>query len=195
MSDYIRDYSKGKIYKIVVDTDKEYKPYVGSTIEELSRRMAGHRSKYKNWKKNGKRHMTSYDLFDKFGVDKCKIILLDEYPCENISQLLMKEREWFDKIECCNKVKPFISKEEIFEQKKEYYQSNKEEITKKQKIYNQENKEQIAKRVKIYNQKNKEQITEKKKENFECVCGSIICKYSKVKHEKSKKHISFISQK
>jgi hypothetical protein len=239
MSDYIRDYSKGKVYKIVVDTDEEYKPYVGSTIEELSRRMGGHRSKYKSWKKGKGAHIRSYDLFDKFGVDKCKIILLEEYSCENISQLLMKEREWFDKMECCNKSKPLRkeheneeyhieyrqinqnlllekakkyvenNKEKVSKYQKKYYEANKEQNAEYQKIYRDEHKEQNAEYQKIYRDEhkkelvekqkkwretNKEQIAEKKKEKYECVCGDIIRKDSKPRHEKSQKHISFISQ-
>ena len=42
MKNYIRDYGKGKIYKIIADTKEEYKPYVGSTIQGLAERMAGY---------------------------------------------------------------------------------------------------------------------------------------------------------
>jgi len=194
MSDYVRDYSKGKIYKIVVDTDEEYKPYVGSTIESLSRRMGGHRSKYKHWKKGKGSKCNSFDLFDKFGVDKCKIILLEECSCENIMQLLMKEREWFDKIECCNKIKPFASKEELVEQKKIYQQTYREENIEYQKEYYNVNKEQLAEKKKEYYQKHKEQIAERDKEKIECVCSDIISKSNKARHEKTIKHISFISK-
>jgi len=111
------DYSKGKIYKIVVDTDEEYKPYVGSSCQELSQRMADHRKTYNSWKKGGG-YVKSFELFDEFGVDKCKIILLEEYSCENNNQLRAKEREWFDKIECCNQLRPHRTDEEIVIQKK-----------------------------------------------------------------------------
>jgi len=197
MADYVRDYSKGKVYKIVVDTEEEYKPYVGSTIEKLSRRMAGHRSKYKSWKKGKGEHVKSYDLFDKFGVDKCKIILVEECSCENLSQLLMKEREWFDKMECCNMKRPLRTKEEkeeVLIYYKIYYDSNKEEILEKQKIYQQEHKEQIAEYNKKWRDEHKEELIEKAKQKFECVCGAIICKQHKLRHERSQKHISFISQ-
>jgi hypothetical protein len=194
MADYVRDYSKGKVYKIVVDTDKEYKPYVGSTIEELSRRMAGHRGKYKQWKKGKGNKCNSFYLFDKFGVDKCKIILLEEYPCENISQLLAKEREWFDKMECCNELRPYRTDEEIIEYKKEWYETNKEQILEQKKEYYNTHKEELAKKSKIYRHENKEEIAEKRKEKFTCKCGAIICKYEKPRHERSQKHISFISQ-
>jgi hypothetical protein len=154
------DYSKGKIYKIVVDTDEEYKPYVGSTCQELSQRMTDHRKDYKKWKKEKATKCFSYDLFDKFGIESCQIILLEEYPCDSKIKLIMKEREWFDKIKCCNERKPFISKNEKNEYNKKWYETNKEQ----------------------------------RKEPFTCVCGSIICKGNKLRHDKSQKHISFISQ-
>ena len=49
------NYSKGKIYKIVANTDEEYKPYVGSSCQTLCQRMAGHSANYKKWKKGGKK--------------------------------------------------------------------------------------------------------------------------------------------
>ena len=87
----VRDYSTGKIYKIVVDTDEEYKPYVGSTIQGLAERMGGHRSNYKKWKIGKVAKCSSFDLFDKFGIESCKIILLEEYSCDSKIKLLMKD--------------------------------------------------------------------------------------------------------
>ena len=198
-----RDYSKGKIYKIVANTDEEYKPYVGSTVQGLAERMGGHRSNYKRWKEKETTLCSSFELFDKFGITKCKIILLEEYPCENIMQLLMKEREWFDKIECCNKVIPYRSVEEKFEYQKEYYDEHKEEradyyeanknkILEQQKIHYEANKEQIVKRTKIYRESNKEIIAEKMKIKIDCLCGSTICKGAKAKHERSLKHQNYL---
>lgn len=192
------DYSKGKIYKIVVDTDEEYKPYVGSTCQELSQRMTDHRSKYKNWK-NGGGYMKSFKLFDEFGVDKCKIILLEEYSCENNNQLRAKEREWFDKIECCNKIRPHRTDEEIVVQRKkcgfEYYQKNCEKIKIKVAEYREKNKEKINIHMKEYTQINKEKISEKRKNKITCECGDIICLSSLYNHRKTQKHILGISQK
>jgi hypothetical protein len=221
-----RDYSKGKIYKIVVDTDAEYKPYVGSTVQGLAERMGGHRCNYKKWKKGGK-NCSSFDLFDRFGVENCKIILLEEYPCDSIMKLLMKEREWFEKIECCNKVIPYRSveekveyqkeiqkkyrdehkeerveydkiyqqknKEQIAEQKKIHYEANKEKIAERYKIYYEANKEIRLEKAKIYRESNKEIIDKKKKETYECPCGSICCISVKARHELSLKHQKYLS--
>ena len=65
-----------KIYKIV-DVGYE-KCYVGSTCEELSQRMARHRQKYYfNEKHVQKKHSNSRVLFDEYGVENCKIELIE----------------------------------------------------------------------------------------------------------------------
>ena len=192
------DYSKGKIYKIVADTDEEYKPYVGSTIQTLSNRMAGHRKDKKN-------SFSSCKLFERFGVDKCKIILIEEYPCDTYEQLLSRERYWFDNIECCNKIRPFITKEERIEYEKNYNEQHKEEIIVKRKERYEKFKEEIIEESRKYREQHKEEIAVKRKEKYEknkekyaekykCSCGSIYRKISKSDHEKTKKHISFISK-
>jgi len=204
----IRDYSKGKIYKIVVDTDKEYKPYVGSTIEELCRRFSGHLGSYRNWKNGRKKLSSCYDLFDKFGIENCKIILLEEYPCDSKMKLLMKEREWFDKIECCNRCRPKRTEEELKNENKEnyqrrlelnpnynqeHYQKHKEQIIKQHKIYREANKELISEKQKEWYQKNKNKIAEQHKETFTCDCGSISTIGNKSRHERSLKHQNYLS--
>jgi len=203
------DYQNGKIYKIVVNTEEEYKPYVGSTCEALSRRMAEHRTNYKRKGKN----ISSHKLFDEFGIENCKIILLEECPCENREQLLMKEREWLDKIECCNKRRPYNSpeeklimekeckkkydethdrkeyfeanKERFSQQKKEYREANKEKISERGKKRYQENKEIICERVKIYREANADKIREKKAEKVTCECGKVCSNSNIARHRKS----------
>ena len=56
-------YQNGKIYKII---DIGYnKCYIGSTCEELSMRMARHRSNFKRFLKgSSNNHIRSYDLFN-----------------------------------------------------------------------------------------------------------------------------------
>ena len=65
-------FQNAKIYKI---TDIGYnKCYIGSTCEELSQRMARHRRKYKSFLSGGKEgHIRSFDLFNEYGVENCKI--------------------------------------------------------------------------------------------------------------------------
>ena len=69
-------YRNGKIYKI---TDIGYnKCYIGSTCEELSKRLAHHRGDFKKFLRGVKvSHTRSYDLFNEYGVENCKIELIE----------------------------------------------------------------------------------------------------------------------
>ena len=73
------DYTKGKIYKIVPnEIENESDIYIGSTTKEyLSQRMATHKVGYLHWKKSNEGFLSVFDLFEKYGIDNCKIILLE----------------------------------------------------------------------------------------------------------------------
>ena len=70
-------YQRGKIYNIV---DVGYnKCYIGSTIEKLlSNRMSRHRYGYNRYKINSQKKMASFDIFDEYGIDNCKIELIEK---------------------------------------------------------------------------------------------------------------------
>ena len=73
-------YENGTIYKIA---DIGYtKFYVGSTCENLSKRIERHITKYTNYKA-GKtnRKISVFEIFDEFGIEDCKIELIENYPC------------------------------------------------------------------------------------------------------------------
>jgi hypothetical protein len=220
-----RDYKQAKIYCIKVNTDNEYLPYVGSSCKRLlSQRMNQHRDDYKKWKKNPEKYsfLSSFTLFERFGVQNCFIELIELFPCSCNDELRKKEREHIEKQECCNKVKRVIvteeekienakiyrdeHKEEIKERNKKYniehkdeilqknkihYDKHKEEILQKNKEYRDKHKEEIIIKDRIKYHKNKEQINKKKKETYECPCGSMCRKSDKTRHEKTKKHQLF----
>jgi hypothetical protein len=60
-----------------------------------------------------------------------KIVLVEEYPCDNKEQLIRQERYWFDNIPNCNKLRPIRTAEEKAHQKQDW--NNK--ITKETKDY------------------------------------------------------------
>ena len=68
-------YSKGKIYKVV--NIGYNKMYIGSTVESLSKRMERRRSKYKEYLRGDGDNTRVYWLFDEFGVENCRIELID----------------------------------------------------------------------------------------------------------------------
>ena len=122
-------YANGKIYKI---TDNAYtKCYIGSTVQPLSSRMGGHRRHYNSYL-NEKRSLTSsFLLFEEFGIENCKIELIEEYPCEKLENLLKKEGEYIRSIDCVNKV---VAGRTI----KEWMKDNKDNIKEKTKQYQKE---------------------------------------------------------
>ncbi len=71
-------YNNWKIYKIECASDDEGDIYIGSTTKKhLSQRMASHKSQYRNWKLGKIRKVTAFDIFDKYGLDNCKLVLLE----------------------------------------------------------------------------------------------------------------------
>ena len=107
------DYKNGKVYRVICEETN--KQYIGSTCTELRKRLHQH-------KRKGQRCMTK-DFINP------SIILIEDYPCERKEQLLMRERHFMETIECVNKQRPIVSREERVEKQKEikkkYYEKNK----------------------------------------------------------------------
>ena len=163
-------FDRGKIYNI---WDKSFtKCYIGSTCEELSQRMASHRMGFKKWLKYGKPYVCVYDLFDEFGIDNCKIFLLESFPCSNRSELLQREGFYQQNNYCINRLVAGRTPEEYREQnkdkiisnKKEYYEKNKDELQQKAREYYHKNPELQRERHRIYYQNNKDIYNEKSKD-------------------------------
>ena len=208
------NYINGKIYKI---TDIAYtKMYIGSTTQSLAKRFSLHKSKYKLWQ-DGKYHkITVYDIFNEFGIENCKIELIEEFPCHNRMELERKEGEHIKDSECVNKIVAGRTgeeyrqdnKEEIKEYKKKYYQDNKDKIKQyfqdnKQHLseylrqYKEDNKDKVKQyyqnnkdKIKEYQQDHKQQISENRSQRIQCECGAQYKKGNKSKHFKTTKHIN-----
>lgn len=169
----------GRIYKIISGQGNEC--YVGSTFDELNYRFRGHKRKYNEWK-NGKRTLTtSFHLFEKYGMDNCKCILIKEYDVIDRKHLNIYEGLWIRKLEknVVNKIFPFcILKLTEKMNHKNYTEKNREKINEK--------------RRKKY-EKNKDEINMKSSEKINCDCGSIIRRGSKSRHKKTKKHQNWLN--
>jgi hypothetical protein len=84
------DYQLSKIYKLhcILENDDEPLVYYGSTTEPyLSRRLAGHIRKYKCYLNNKEDFITSFKLFEKYGLDNLDVILIEE-----IEKKLLKDK-------------------------------------------------------------------------------------------------------
>jgi hypothetical protein len=207
------NYKNGKIYKIepICEHD-EGDVYIGSTTKQyLSQRMTAHRKDYKRYKEGkpvGK--FMSFNLFDKYGVDNCNIILIVSVEANSKDELLSREAHYIKTVKCVNKNIPM-------RKEKEYYVDNKEKIQQyrhdnKEKIqqYRHDNKEKMKQYREDHKDKHK-QYREDHKDNYKqlhrkwyqdnkealnqkglCQCGSVYSQVHKLRHERSKKHIDFI---
>ena len=87
-------YQNSKIYKIYSDLGD--KVYIGCTTKQyLSQRLAKHKYDYTYYKKKKKdtgfAFVYSYLLFDEYGLNNCKIELIETYPCNSIDEIRKRE--------------------------------------------------------------------------------------------------------
>jgi hypothetical protein len=150
-----RDYQNGMIYMIWAGDER----YYGSTCDTLSKRMGRHRNAYKH--NHGK--ITAHKLFDTYGLENCKIELVEEFPCNSKQELEAREGFYIRGNKCVNKIIPGRTS---IEYSAKYYQDNKEYIKEYYKEYyakyRQDNKERKKEYNAKYRQDNKEYMAEYK---------------------------------
>ena len=212
------NYNNGKIYKIepVCEHD-EGDIYIGSTTKNyLSQRMVAHRNGYNTYKKCGSRFMTSYKLFDKYGIENCKIYLLESVDANSIDELMLREGHYIRTLQCVNKNVVGRTKkeywqvyyqehnEELRERNRVYYHDHIEEERERRRLYHQDHIEEERERNRVYYQVRIEEEKErgrvyreknckKIKIKFVCECGSECRIRDKSRHNKSIKHKTYLS--
>ena len=153
-------YTNGKIYKI---TDIGYNEcYYGSTIERLSGRMGHHRAHYIRYKDQVFNNITVFQLFDKYGIENCKIELLENCPCSSKEELLKREGESIRNNACVNKEVAGRSTKQYREEHKDdrrnydkaYRDTHKEEKRLKHKASWEANADKVKEAKKKYHQDN-----------------------------------------
>jgi len=147
------------------------KVYYGKTSQTLSRRMAVHRCRYRNYEKPPDYYCSSFEILQFDDAD----IFEEEDSNENrVEGLYQKNDE--------NSVNIYISGRTS----QEYYEDNKEKKLKYQKEYYQQNKEDLSKYFKEYAKKNKDKIKKRLKEIVECpICKTSVQK-GNLSHHKSR---------
>jgi len=162
------DYQKGKIY--CIRSHQTDKVYVGSTTQALSMRMCEHRKDYKLFIKNGKRrNVSSFDILE---YDDAYIELIEDFACENKSQLEKREGHFIRELDCVNKrvagrdMKEYYetNKDKISQRKKEYREANKDKINQRNKEYHELNKDKIYQQHKAYREANKDKLNQQQRE-------------------------------
>lgn len=185
------NYLNSVIYKI----EHESKPellYIGSTTNFIKRKA---KHKFYCNDKNKKCNTKLYQMMrDNGGFNEFKIMVIKEYPCNNKIELIIEEEKHRKEYNAnLNTLKAYRTDEEEKEYFKEYKANNKDLIKTQNKEYITNNKDKIKEYKKEYYETNKEKIKEQFKEKINCLCGSIICKNEKTRHEKSKKHQLFLN--
>lgn len=162
------DYSNGKIYKIIGPDDSKY---IGSTTQELRKRFSSHKYGYTLWK-NGRGHfITCFELFEKHGVDKCNIQLIEEFSCSNRKELEEREGIIIKESNCINKVIAGrtrnewtnVNRDKIREKNSIWYNNNRDRVKELHKLYNNKNQYKIAEQKREYYKINKIKIDEREK--------------------------------
>lgn len=209
------NYGNGKVYKIepIVEHD-EGDIYIGSTTKQyLSQRMEKHRYNYKYWKEGKTGKLMSFILFEKYGVENCNIILLENVNAKSKDELTAREAEFIKIHKCVNKFLPFqtiderkekqrsyrkLRQEKSNKEKEDFYNEHKDEIeaTRIEKIkhsqqkYRNKHKSEIAEKAKMYREENKEKIKQQKAVKEKCPhCDLVLLKRCMALHIK-RKHLN-----
>ena len=151
------NYQNGKIYKLVNDETDEI--YIGSTIQPLYKRKNEHVSRYK---KNVIECRSS--IIAKY--PSCKIILIEEFPCNSKMELEKRERYYIETMNCVNKLIPGRTKKEYDtvnkDKIKKYCEENKDHRNEYARNYRKNNKQ----KVKDYFDSRKEELIEQRKQRY-----------------------------
>ncbi len=161
------NYANGKIYKIQAENGADEDIYIGSTCKKLCQRMTSHRSCYKKYKNGKFSFTTSFFLFDKYGIENCKIYLIENVTATCKEELTKAEGIHIRRLPCVNKNIPGRTKHEY---SKLYEEENKDKRRERKKLYEEKNKDKIRERKKQYYIDNVEYKKEKYQENKDKIC-------------------------
>ena len=203
------DYSKAVIYKLYCKDITVLEIYIGSTHNEKKRKKT-HKSACNN-ENSENYNLNVYEFMrENCGYDNWIFEVIENYPCENETQLRIRERYHYDLLNpALNTYRPYVSEEEMKEEKKEYYQDNIEELKEYQKKYHEnyyhDNIEEIKEQNKEYYENNREKFAknganyreqnrEKFNQKYNCKCGGKYTYGDKARHCKSKRHKTFIEK-
>ena len=175
---------KGYIYKLYGDNHSLV--YYGSTIQPLSRRLAGH-------KRDMFTGVTSRFLFHT--GEPVKICLMEIVEYEDKMQLKSREAYYIKNFDCVNKNNPCIEMS-----KKEYclLKSKEPKAVARTKKYREKNKDKISTSCSEYYEKNKDQFKLRESKRIvtynDCECSGRFTNKNKSTHLKSKKHQKYINK-
>ena len=121
--------------------------------------MARHRHKYQHYLNTGKKHTNVVLLFDEFGIENCKIELIENYPCESKALLQRQEGHHIRNTDCVNKKVEGRTR-------KEYSEENKDRISERGKDWYENNKEYCAERARLKRELFNEKVNEQHRQSY-----------------------------
>jgi hypothetical protein len=154
------DYKNSKIFILEPKTQHpEEDIFYSSTTQPIFKRLS--QFKKDNLKKN-----TSYKwLFDKYGIDNIKIVLIKSFSCNNKEELEAEEAKYIRENDCINKMIN-LNKQKTKEDKQEIKEEDKQEIKEIKKEDKQEIneiKEEDKQEIKEIKEEDKKQIKDDNK--------------------------------
>lgn len=155
-------YDSAKIYEIRCNLSG--KLYIGSTTNPLSKRLNNHKTACKSYSKGIHNYVTSFDIIKD---NNYNIYLLEDFPCDSLTDLRKREGLWIQKLRDFG----FDVVNKLIAGRTEVDRS----------AY-----------VKAYYQVNKLIISTKKKQKVNCGCGASINKSNIARHNYTKKHLDWI---
>jgi len=189
------NYSKAIVYKLCCKDPEITDIYVGSTCDKYTRKNQ-HKSNCTN--SNSKEYNNYvYQFIREHGnCTNWDMLPIEVYPCENKTELIIRERYWFEKLGATlNSIYP---QRDIKDTHKDYRERNKTKISKQKREYTQKNKDKVRKWSATSYDKNKEKIRERQNKNGAvktiCECGSSFRRDNKSQHLRTIKHQTWEQQ-
>jgi len=163
------NYEDSKIYKIV--NPENNLVYYGHTTATLQHRFNEH-----------KRHNGIGTACHKLFISGTQNIeLVEIYPCNKRSDIILRERFYIENNDCVNFVIPGRTK-------KEWIKDNREHVAEVSKKLYEKHKANGT----TYYDRHKKILLEKNKKIINCYCGSKITFNSSARHERTNKHKNYI---
>jgi hypothetical protein len=101
----------GKVYMIKPLNGDAGDIYIGQTkLDSITDRLKYHISDYNYWKQGKQCFVSSFNLFEKYGVEECHIYLLENVCCDEPMKLKEREDYYLSKYNCVNVNKPIQRK-------------------------------------------------------------------------------------
>ena len=181
----------GKIYKLYTLEGDE--TYIGYTFDTLEKRINKHYKAYQEYKEDERKLHDSFSLFEKY-KDNVFIELIKEFDNIKDKDLLKNKRdEWRAKALQSQSGGSILPPDFEYIKKSN---NNKLKLTKAQYAleWKEQNKQRLHDYYQIYYKQNLDRIRERYRQRWTCeVCNINLNKWSRVRHEKTKLHLSILN--